>query len=153
MPHTLFRLISTSFLIVFLIGGGRVCGCEVLSWVGVEVHQHDNESPCSHHHHHHVSDTPTEQEHDDDGRDHSEPDHPSQERDCCELALKSHIGEIPKCLEQHGQTIGDQLDGISSSYLLLQLNASGLPVVVGRFPPGSVQNVSRTRVFQQRFNV
>ncbi|MDF1811919.1 MAG: hypothetical protein P1V20_06885 [Verrucomicrobiales bacterium] len=96
MPTGPIKLVSTLYLILFLIGGGRVCGCESLSWVGIDVHHcnvtHAEESPCCHHHH-------GEHDHEEGNSDQPHSDEePMGGGPCCEESLQLYDGEIPKKL-------------------------------------------------------
>lgn len=69
MFRSSIQFILTLPLVIFFIGGGQVCGCEVLSWVGIEVHDHDDHHghDCEEHHH----------------------------NDCCEESLRHFDGTLP----------------------------------------------------------
>ena len=154
MPAGLIRLLLTSFLIVFMIGGSRVCGCESLSWLGIEVrnsassrHEH---SSCCHHHSDHREEKGEEGE-----SEHSHPEEPaSGGGNCCDLALKSFNSEIPKKLS-------DLSDPSTFSEFppdfLTELNLLNRSIEAAtkkwRNPSPPILDASLERLFQQRFNV
>lgn len=80
-----WNLILSIYLIIFMIGGGRVCGCESLSWVGIEVHQFNS--------------GPTNCDHEHDGDHHHPEDQaPMGSNECCEEALVLFNADQPKKL-------------------------------------------------------
>jgi len=140
------RLILTSFLIIFLIGGGRVCGCEALSWIGIDCHKSGKSESCDHHHHNH---------HDggEDDNNHSHSDEPASGQNCCEQSLKLVNGEIPKHLS---------LPEISDFSELAPISFLDFNPVIGlvtesqkrwKQPPSHIPAPGHSRLLQQRFNV
>lgn len=158
MAAALSRLLLTSYLFVFMIGGGRTCGCEALSWVGIEVRHsestHEGKSACCHHHHDTEGDDHGDHEEEQPG--HSHPDEPVGDGlgDCCELALKSINGDIPKkLLDLSELTVISELfwgplTGFSLFHPGMETSRQGWSPPL---PP--IPDAGLVRLIQQRFNV
>ena len=138
MLASVTRLILTSFLIIFLIGGGRVCGCETLSWIGIDCHKSAESETCHHHHH--------------DGGEEDDSQSPEPE-DCCEQSLKLVNGEIPKTLSVPEISGFGELAPVSLLEInpLVGLIAKSLTRWMN--PPSHFPTLGLSRLFQQRFNV
>ena len=149
MLTSLTKLFLTSILIMFLIGGGRVCGCEILSWIEVQITQFASKdvhtSSC---HGNHSGDEKNREN----GCDHSQSDQPFQEGNCCQESLKPIIGDIPKFLVLPNLSLDEPKTHSFTSSSFLSLISEGPPVSWNTYL-NSFRDHTQTRLFQQRFNI
>lgn len=143
------KCLLSFYLVVFLIGGGRVCACDAFSWIGIDIHSFasdhhtghcggDHSDDVDHHEHDHLS-------HGDD----SEDECPSNQ--CCELALQPFDAVTPQTV-----AVQEQLLEISfHSYC----SRSDFRIGHNPFkkswndPPSAIYFQPLTLVLHQRFNL
>ena len=145
----IIKPLLSAFLIMFLISGGRVCGCEVLSWIRDNVNQSETDgahaSNC--HHHHAVDET-----HRENRCNHSPSDEPDNERHCCQDFLKPIVGDIPRILVLPNLPL-DGAELLAPASLTVTPPVSEVSPVKWNRSPGDIRNNTETRLFQQRFNI
>lgn len=140
------------YLIIFLIGGGRICGGEALSWIGIDVHHHHDlhHGECDHH-------RDDGHDHDNDCDEHNEHDAPSTPGDCCENALVLFDADQPKKLSLP-QSPMDEIE-LSFAFNLLSIPEIHRAETARRNwlhppPPGLLMPASgEMLIAHQRFNL
>lgn len=147
------KILLTLYLVSFLISGGRVCSCEALSWIGIDVHHFVSDeaksSECCHstteksdhldHDHHH--DTPEKS------------DQTPERGDCCEIAFQLIEAELPRTISTA------DIDPLNQSFLLYSDRLLALNPVFDpektwkRPPPTPAFSTVAKHLIHQRFNV
>jgi len=108
--NNIINILLTCSLIAIVIGGGRFCSCETLSWVGIDVHGHHHGN-CN------------------------EGDHEDEHHDCCD-EVEPFEGVLPElvAIQEDKELSNDSFFKLSSEQSMNSSFALASPSS-GRHPP------------------